>query len=101
MRKMSRGRGRGRGSGSGKGRSVGENDERSRFGFPPVQYDARWMLTILFLGDVVGEPGRCTVIAQLPRLKELHAPDFVIVNGENAAGGRGSTPKITLELRRA
>ena len=59
------------------------------------------MLTILFLGDVVGEPGRSTVIAQLPRLKELHALDFVIVNGENAAGGRGITPKITLELLRA
>jgi 2',3'-cyclic-nucleotide 2'-phosphodiesterase len=59
------------------------------------------MLTILFLGDVVGEPGRSTVIAQLPRLKELHALDFIIVNGENAAGGRGITPKITLELLRA
>lgn len=59
------------------------------------------MLTILFLGDLVGEPGRSTVIAQLPRLKELHALDFIIVNGENAAGGRGITPKITLELLRA
>jgi 2',3'-cyclic-nucleotide 2'-phosphodiesterase len=59
------------------------------------------MLTILFLGDVVGEPGRSTVIAQLPRLKEQHAPDFVIVNGENAAGGRGITPKITIDLLRA
>lgn len=59
------------------------------------------MLTILFLGDVVGEPGRNAVIAQLPRLKELHAVDFVIVNGENAAGGRGITPKITIDLLRA
>jgi metallophosphoesterase (TIGR00282 family) len=59
------------------------------------------MLTILFLGDVVGEPGRTTVIAQLPRLKELHALDFIIVNGENAAGGRGITPKITIDLLRA
>lgn len=59
------------------------------------------MLTILFLGDVVGEPGRSTVIAQLPRLKEQHALDFIIVNGENAAGGRGITPKITIELLRA
>jgi metallophosphoesterase (TIGR00282 family) len=59
------------------------------------------MLTILFLGDVVGEPGRTAVIAQLPRLKELHALDFVIVNGENAAGGRGITPKITIDLLRA
>lgn len=59
------------------------------------------MLTILFLGDVVGEPGRSAVIAQMPRLKELHAPDFIIVNGENAAGGRGITPKITIDLLRA
>jgi metallophosphoesterase (TIGR00282 family) len=59
------------------------------------------MLTILFLGDIVGEPGRSAVIAQLPRLKELHALDFIIVNGENAAGGRGITPKITIDLLRA
>jgi len=59
------------------------------------------MLTILFLGDVVGEPGRSAVIAQLPRLKELHALDFIIVNGENAAAGRGITPKITIDLLRA
>jgi len=59
------------------------------------------MLTILFLGDVVGEPGRGAVIAQLPRLKESHAVDFIIVNGENAAGGRGITPKITIDLLRA
>ncbi|MCA1658593.1 MAG: TIGR00282 family metallophosphoesterase [Verrucomicrobiaceae bacterium] len=59
------------------------------------------MLTILFLGDVVGEPGRNAVIAQLPRLKESHGVDFVIVNGENAAGGRGITPKITIDLLRA
>jgi metallophosphoesterase (TIGR00282 family) len=59
------------------------------------------MLTILFLGDVVGEPGRNAVIANLARLKESHAVDFVIVNGENAAGGRGITPKITIDLLRA
>jgi metallophosphoesterase (TIGR00282 family) len=59
------------------------------------------MLTVLFLGDVVGEPGRKAVIARLPELKEKHALDFVIVNGENAAGGRGITAKITIELLRA
>jgi len=59
------------------------------------------MLTILFLGDVVGEPGRSAVIANLPRLRESHAVDFVVVNGENAAGGRGITPKITIDLLRA
>src|SRR6267378_3548433 len=46
------------------------------------------MLTILFLGDIVGEPGRSAVIARLPELKEKYALDFIIVNGENTAGGR-------------
>lgn len=59
------------------------------------------MLTILFLGDVVGEPGRSAVIARLPELKRVYAIDFVIVNGENAAAGRGITPKITIDLLRA
>src|SRR5437764_728232 len=59
------------------------------------------MLTVLFLGDVVGEPGRNAVIARLPELKEQHAIDFIVVNGENAAGGRGITAKITIDLLRA
>src|SRR6266567_2969290 len=59
------------------------------------------MLTVLFLGDVVGEPGRTAVIARLPELKKKYALEFVIVNGENAAGGRGITGKITIELLRA
>jgi 2',3'-cyclic-nucleotide 2'-phosphodiesterase len=59
------------------------------------------MLTVLFLGDVVGEPGRTAVIARLSELKSKHALDFVIVNGENAAGGRGITGKITIDLLRA
>ena len=59
------------------------------------------MLTVLFLGDIVGEPGRNAVIARLPQLKEKHALDFIIVNGENAAGGRGITGKITIDLLRA
>src|SRR5216117_1264032 len=59
------------------------------------------MLTVLFLGDIVGAPGRNGVITRLPELKEKHALDFIIVNGENAAGGRGITGKITIELLRA
>src|SRR5881398_1860089 len=59
------------------------------------------MLTILFLGDIVGEPGRTAVITRLPELKEKHSVDFVVVNGENAAGGRGITGKITIDPRRA
>jgi metallophosphoesterase (TIGR00282 family) len=59
------------------------------------------MLTVLFLGDIVGAPGRNAVVARLPELREKHALDFIIVNGENAAGGRGITGKITIELLRA
>jgi hypothetical protein len=59
------------------------------------------MLTILFLGDIVGEPGRNAVISQLPRLREKFGFDFAIVNGENAAAGRGVTGKITIDLLRA
>src|SRR5919201_1568141 len=59
------------------------------------------MLTVLILGDIVCEPGRTAVITRLPELKEKHALDFIIVNGENAAGGRGITGKITIDLLRA
>jgi metallophosphoesterase (TIGR00282 family) len=59
------------------------------------------MLTVLFLGDIVGEPGRKAVIDRLPELKEKHRLDFIVVNGENAAGGRGITGKITIDLLRA
>jgi 2',3'-cyclic-nucleotide 2'-phosphodiesterase len=59
------------------------------------------MLTVLFLGDIVGEPGRNAVIARLPELKEQHGIDFIVVNGENAAGGRGITGKMTIDLLRA
>jgi 2',3'-cyclic-nucleotide 2'-phosphodiesterase len=48
---------------------------------------------LLFVGDVVGSLGRRTLAALLPELRERHAPDFVVVNGENAAGGVGITPK--------
>src|SRR5260370_14287026 len=59
------------------------------------------MLTVLFLGDIVVEPGGNAVIARLPELKQKHALDFIIVNGENAGGGRGITGKITIDLLRA
>lgn len=58
-------------------------------------------LRILFLGDIVGEPGRKAVIASLARFREEEAVDFIIVNGENSAGGRGITPKIAIDLLRA
>jgi hypothetical protein len=58
-------------------------------------------VTILFVGDVVGRAGRDTLLASLPVLRERHDPTFVVVNGENAAGGVGITPKIAEEMFRA
>lgn len=58
------------------------------------------MLKLLFLGDVVGEPGRRAVIDLVPRFKETRGVDFVVVNGENSANGRGITPKIAIDLLR-
>ena len=59
------------------------------------------MLRLLFLGDVIGEPGRRAVIEMVPLLKKERGIDFVVVNGENSAAGRGITPKITIDLLRA
>jgi 2',3'-cyclic-nucleotide 2'-phosphodiesterase len=53
---------------------------------------------LLFVGDVVGGIGRRTLAELLPGLRERHRPDFVVVNGENAAGGLGITPKTAREL---
>lgn len=57
-------------------------------------------IRILFLGDIVGEPGRKAVIGQLPLIKQEEEIDFIIVNGENSAGGKGITPKIAIDLLR-
>lgn len=59
------------------------------------------MMRVLFLGDVVGSPGRAAVIGQLAEIKKSEEVDFIIINGENAAGGRGITPKISIDLLRA
>jgi metallophosphoesterase (TIGR00282 family) len=59
------------------------------------------MLRLLFLGDIIGEPGRKAVIEMVPRLRQAWAIDFVVVNGENAAAGRGITGRITIDLLRA
>jgi len=55
-------------------------------------------ISILFVGDLVGGIGKRTLLTLLPTLRERYAPDFVVVNGENAAGGLGITPKIAREL---
>jgi metallophosphoesterase (TIGR00282 family) len=56
------------------------------------------MTTILFVGDVVGGAGRRTLRALLPGLRDEFGLDFVVVNGENVAGGVGITPKLADDL---
>src|SRR6516165_8456224 len=58
------------------------------------------MLRLLFLGDIIGEPGRRAVIEMLPTLKSAWDIDFVVANGENVAAGRGITPKLAIHLLR-
>jgi metallophosphoesterase (TIGR00282 family) len=53
---------------------------------------------LLFIGDIVGQPGRRAVQELLPGLRAQHALDFVIANGENSAGGSGITPKTATEI---
>lgn len=55
-------------------------------------------MRLLFLGDVVGRSGRKVVIEMLPKLITRYKLDFVVVNGENAAGGFGITEAILGEL---
>ncbi len=55
-------------------------------------------MRILFLGDLVGRSGRGAVIEALPKLRERYRLDFVVVNGENAAGGFGISEAILIEL---
>ena len=55
-------------------------------------------MKLLFIGDIVGQPGRNAVKTLLPQLREQHALDFVIANGENSAGGSGITPKTAEEI---
>src|ERR1022692_1595671 len=55
-------------------------------------------MRFLFLGDVVGRPGREAVTSRLPKLRERWKLDFVAINGENSAGGFGITEAIYNEL---
>ena len=55
-------------------------------------------MRVLFIGDVVGRPGRNCLAAAIPGLRERHSPDLVIVNGENSAGGVGITEKSAAGL---
>ncbi|HXD52366.1 MAG TPA: TIGR00282 family metallophosphoesterase, partial [Burkholderiales bacterium] len=55
-------------------------------------------MRILFIGDVVGRSGRSVVLENLPRLRREWQLDFVVLNGENAAGGFGITEPIYQEF---
>lgn len=55
-------------------------------------------MKVIFLGDVVGEPGRLAMYRALPELREEFGADAIVVNGENAAGGKGITPRIAQEF---
>lgn len=55
-------------------------------------------MRILFIGDVVGSPGREQLEAYLPKLKKKYQPQLTIVNGENAAAGKGMTEKIYKQM---
>jgi metallophosphoesterase (TIGR00282 family) len=56
------------------------------------------VVKLLFVGDVVGGLGRRTLAELLPGIRERHQPDWVVVNGENSAGGVGITEKTAREL---
>jgi metallophosphoesterase (TIGR00282 family) len=53
---------------------------------------------LLFIGDIVGRPGRVGLAAAMPELRRRHSPDLVIANGENVAGGLGITEKTARQL---
>jgi 2',3'-cyclic-nucleotide 2'-phosphodiesterase len=56
---------------------------------------------VLFIGDVVGEPGRKALESTLPKLIEQYSPDLVVTNGENVAGGLGITERTARKLHEA
>jgi metallophosphoesterase (TIGR00282 family) len=55
-------------------------------------------VNLLFIGDIVGQPGRRAVRELVPKLREQYALDFIVANGENSAGGSGITVKTAEEI---
>ena len=55
-------------------------------------------MLLLFIGDIVGKPGRKAVRYFLPRLRKSRGIDFVVANGENMAGGSGITPATASDV---
>lgn len=58
-------------------------------------------MNILYIGDVMGEPGIQVLANQLPRIRRDYAVDFVVAQAENTTQGRGITPKDFARLRKA
>jgi 2',3'-cyclic-nucleotide 2'-phosphodiesterase len=73
--------------------AIGNHGQRAIDQGPPVR--------ILFIGDIVGKPGRDIVCQAVNGLVVRHELDLVVANAENAAGGSGITPAIYRELVRA
>ena len=67
-------------------------------GLSSDRYQFRSVINILFIGDIVGRPGRDKIASWVGRLREKHALDFVIANAENAAAGAGITGSIAKTL---
>jgi metallophosphoesterase (TIGR00282 family) len=63
-----------------------------------LKFLARWGMRILFVGDIVGKPGRRALTGLLEGLISDHGIEFTIANGENAAGGMGLTPAVAWEI---
>src|ERR1700761_8096046 len=55
-------------------------------------------MRLLFIGDVVGGPGRRGLRETMPSLRERYAPDLIVVNGENSAGGMGITERTANDI---
>ena len=55
-------------------------------------------MNLLFIGDIVGQPGRRAVKELVPKLRDQLQLDFVVANGENSAGGSGVTPNTAEEI---
>ena len=65
---------------------------------PPKSFVSLGVVNILFIGDIVGEPGRRAVKQIVPQLRTRFGIDAVIANGENSAGGAGITPRTAEEI---
>ena len=55
-------------------------------------------MKVLFIGDVVGKPGRVLLRRRLPELIQRHGIEYAVANAENSAGGAGATPETCAEM---